>query len=533
MDQLVGTLRLVRRRLSLQQWSGLCVNWLLAAISAGCFWLLLTRLFPALGEPLTVCVAGLAVGLIAGTVFWIKARPGLVAAALEADRRLGLKERLTSSYELREAEGEMVAAVHRDARHALGRLNVGRDIPFRLPSSTPHLAIVVMFFGLAYAFFPEFDLLHYRERQAKIEEQEKALKLSATRLRSTVTPLKERATLEKGELAEIVDEVERVAASLESGQITEKQALARLDNLSQKLQAEREKMLAEEPHPAIPKALADMAKTPGLAQDIARGRYDEAGKKVQSLKEKMSKEGLSEDEKEKLAEEMKKLSETLGGENSNLGKALSAAAKELASSTPGASMNSLAGLEMSLADLESLMEQLGQLDGADFDMSQWKQGVLGPSKFCRNCGKPLTACDKIGSCTGCCPGGTCNGLCAACMLAGIGGNFAEGDSSRPGGGMGRRGQGRGGMVGDLPDAQVSFDPAMLSGGMTKGKILANILQRGAPDEGARSDLGYVNEAFTEVKREAEQALTKQEIPPGAREFVREYFGALEPENNSE
>ena len=95
--------------------------------------------------------------------------------------------------------------------------------------------------------------------------------------------------------------------------------------------------------------------------------------------------------------------------------------------------------------------------------------------------------------------------------------------------MGRAGRGRGGMVGDLPGQGGAFKPTMLPGQMTRGKILANILQKAAPQAGDEPDLDYVAGAFVEVRQDAEKALEKEEIPPASKEFVRQYFGAIEPE----
>jgi hypothetical protein len=98
--------------------------------------------------------------------------------------------------------------------------------------------------------------------------------------------------------------------------------------------------------------------------------------------------------------------------------------------------------------------------------------------------------------------------------------------------MGGTGMGRGNRVGELPDLNAGFKPTVLPGDLTKGKVLATILQKGAPQDDAESTLEYVTEAFVEVRQEAEQALTKEEIPPGAKEFVRQYFGSLEPEQST-
>ncbi len=95
--------------------------------------------------------------------------------------------------------------------------------------------------------------------------------------------------------------------------------------------------------------------------------------------------------------------------------------------------------------------------------------------------------------------------------------------------MGKAGQGRGGHVGELPDVNVGFKPTVLPGAMTRGKILASILQKGAPEEGAESTVEYLSGVFEDAVQEAEEALTKEEIPPGSKELVRAWFGSLEDE----
>ena len=96
-------------------------------------------------------------------------------------------------------------------------------------------------------------------------------------------------------------------------------------------------------------------------------------------------------------------------------------------------------------------------------------------------------------------------------------------------GMGGRGHGAGGRVGDLPDQQETFTPTVIPGALNKGQILATIMQKGIPEKGAKPTQEYIQGEFAQVKQEAEQALSKEEIPPGSREFVRQYFGTLEPE----
>ena len=101
-----------------------------------------------LGDPVPVSAGLVGLALAVATVLAVIKRPSMTEAALAADARLGLKERLTSSLQLAEGEGEMVRALHADARRQLEMLDVARD--FRIvPSRAVRWAYVpVMLFGL-------------------------------------------------------------------------------------------------------------------------------------------------------------------------------------------------------------------------------------------------------------------------------------------------------------------------------------------------------------------------------------------------
>ena len=59
------------------------------------------------------------------------------------------------------------------------------------------------------------------------------------------------------------------------------------------------------------------------------------------------------------------------------------------------------------------------------------------------------------------------------------------------------------------------------------------MQKGAPEKNGNATQGYVESNFVQVKQDAEQALSKEEIPAGSKEFVREYFSSLEPEKEGQ
>src|SRR5690606_36616182 len=99
---------------ALQQWVNATLTAMLVTGIVACAWLVATRVAPGLGDALSAAVVLVALGLISALVCTILNRPSPLRAALEADKRLGLNERITSSIQLEGHEGPMVAAVHHD-----------------------------------------------------------------------------------------------------------------------------------------------------------------------------------------------------------------------------------------------------------------------------------------------------------------------------------------------------------------------------------------------------------------------------------
>lgn len=531
MESLVKALRKLRLRLLLIKWLDYAVRALFWATLAAFLWLLATRLFPQLGEPGNVVAVFVVVAVTAATVLALRRRPGLLAAALEADRRLDLDERLTSSLELAEVEGPMVAALHRDAEIHLSKLDIHRDFPIRPPRALRWLPLALSVFFAAYLFLPVFDLLGHQEKvEAAMKKKEEA-RIAAEAIREAVRPLKRKS--ESGDLKGLegtLQAVERIAESLEAQEITEKQALARLSDLDEQLQDQRESLTTKAPTPNLATAAEPFQELQPVAEAIEQGQFANAAQKLrdmaQEMKEKMEKGELTPEDAEKVAKQLKQLSQSMGQSDPRLQNALDKLAAGLANQSqnqqgqnqqgqgenqanqsqqqPGGQgqqgqqqatqqqlAEALESMQMSMDDMASVLDQLQSLNQMSASL-----------KDCRA---------QIG------PGGL------YAFPSALGGGDGVGL------GMGGPGRGRGNQIGELPDVEGTFDPSLLQGELSKGKILASIMQRAAPEEGAESTIEYVSQGLIEIQQETEEALTKEEIPPGAREFVRQYFGSLTPE----
>lgn len=487
-DPLEAALRRAARRMGVQRWMQYFITGVMAGAGPATLWVIVARMFPLLGDPKWVCVGLFIAGAVISTAWAAYRWPSLLDAALETDRRLGLRERLTSSLELAGREGPMIEALHADARRRLAQVNLSEHFPLVADTRLRWVYVPLLILGLAYIFFPELDLFGHKQRRLDALARQEAAAIQAAQLLEAVRPLKKESLEEAQVLADVTAQVEEMAQGLRENALNEKQALARLTSLANEIEKRREVLAENSPMPKLvsgPEGLEERA-IQELAEALKEGRVDEALKKTEELIEKLKDDTISEEEREKLAKDFQKLSDMLGSASSQSGeplrKAFMEAARALRAAQPGTALEAMEGVRMGLEDLQSLLEQLEAMEGVSENLKAWASAALQ--------------------------------------------NLGEYDDGQ---GMRGPGRGQGTAVGDLPDIQAGFQPTVSPGPTTKGKMLADILQRVAPTEDAESNVELLSNAFVQVQQEAEKALTRQEIPPASKEFVRRYFGSLEPE----
>lgn len=492
MDPLTQTLSRACRRIAVQQLIGYCARGLFVASLSGLVWVTTTRLFPMFGDAFLGCaLLFAAVAAWAAWAAWNR-RPTLLTAALATDERFGLEERLTSSLELVDSPGPMVEALHRDALEHSKELNLSKAFPLAGSRSLRWVYVPIILFGLAYTFLPEFDLTRYRERVAQAKSDDEERKVHAKNLKDAVHPLKQSdKSAEDPELQEVLEGLETLADDLGNNIISDKRAMARLTNLAEKLRMQREGLAQDQARPKLAGDTSQLGMSRDLAAHIQSGRMGDAAKKARELKEKLDQKKLSKKETDALMKDLKRMADMLGADTSELGEALAKALEKAGTSMENGDLESAAlameEVAVLLKQFDAVLMQMEMMDATMADLAEWK------GEF---------------------------------------GNLEDFDpyAGAYAGGLGLLGAGRGtgNRLGDLPDLENSFNPTTLQGPLTKGRMLASILQRGMPEEAPESSLEYISGAFVEVQQAAEQALTKEEIPPGAKEFVRRYFSSLEP-----
>jgi len=516
----------VRFRLAVHRWSLFMVRGLIAGVILGGLWILATRLFPQSGNAESGTLILLAASILSACIWSFLKMPSRTQSSLELDKRLNLNERVTSSLEMEDMSGPMVDALREDVVKKVDSISYNREFPLLSTRGLNWLSALLIVTGLLYMFLPEFDLTGHNERIAEAKATDAVKAVAVERIEKIQKNLTDLDEADVPALKEFDLALNDLKNDLEKGKISEKQMVARLSNLSDDLRRKRNAFQKNNPVPKVAGDLKQFSMAKELAAAIQKGKMGKAAEMAKAMQQKLQKGDLSEQEKKALQKDLKSLSEMLGGENTELGKALAKAQAGLESGDMKAALEAMKGAEMSLEDLESIMKQMDQMDQTMFKLAEWKQGSFGESEFCRECGSKLSKCEGEGGECESEGGHTHNGVCGSCSG---GGNKA---GSGNGLGLGGAGRGQGNRLGKLPDVPFNTTATKTSGALTKGRMLADIMQKASPELGQEASVEMISGAFIQLQQATEQALTQEEIPDASKELVRQYFGALEPEKTA-
>ncbi|MEX2113451.1 MAG: hypothetical protein WD845_09710 [Pirellulales bacterium] len=317
MDHLHKQVRRARRRLILQSFVGRLIwcwfaSLLLAvvAIGAGKIWPLTDAMTWAAG-----CVgAALAVGTLAAVVWtWLSDHESL-EAAVEIDRRFGLKERVSSTLALSpgELDSDAGRALANDAAHRLQNVDVAERFAVRLDRrALLPLAPAALAFVLALG-------IDGRQPQAPAATKPAV----TTQIKKSTDALAKKLEEKRKQAAE---------AGLEDADALLKELQARAKDLGDKPDADRKKTLValNELVKDAEKRRQEVAGADELKQQLAQlknlqagpakdfgqalktGDLSKAMQELDKLKEKLAGKELDEKDREKLAKQLAELEDTL------------------------------------------------------------------------------------------------------------------------------------------------------------------------------------------------------------------------------
>lgn len=312
MDALRRQVAIAYRRLLLHRFFGvLAWCWfgtlLVAAIAIGA-----VKFMPTGFDTLVWSVAWLGGAIVAGlliAIAWTYAtRLSPLEAAIEIDRRFGLKERVSSTLAMDQAELESEAgrALIRDTKRRIERLDIGTQFGVRLQRrALLPLLPGALALGLLFVTDPT------REEEATARQQE----LEAKQIKESAEPLRKKFEQQKKELAEKgLKDAAELFKQLEEGtreltkrdNVDRKQALSKFNDLQKQLEERREKLGGAQKMKEQLEKLKNLKAGPAdkVADAIKNGDFKKAVDEIEKLQQQLDKGDLDEKKKEELREQL-------------------------------------------------------------------------------------------------------------------------------------------------------------------------------------------------------------------------------------
>lgn len=540
MDVLKQQVRRARRRLAFQRF--------LAVLSWNWFaWLILAAIVVTVDKywPLGLKAwawpaAALGCGLITAIAWCFATRRGELEAALEIDRRFGLKERVSSTYSLAVDQLESPAgrALVEDAMKRVERLHIAEQFRVRLGrwSWLPLVPGMAAFLIVLFLQPPANETTAGGSTTNKAETKQ---------VKASLNPLNKKSLEHRKEARDKnLPAAEEIFAKLEQGTkdlnkaegVDKKQALLELNDLAKDVEKRRSQLGAHEKLQEQFQQLKNLDKGPAdkLADALKEGDFQVAMKELKQLRDKLENGKLDKEAKAALEKQLKQMEDKLNKmvadhkkAQHNLKKQIEELkkngqrqqakeleeklaqmqkqssqmqlAKQMANQLgqctkcmqkgdKAGAASALTKLQEQLADLQQQADEMAMLDEAMSELEMAKDSI--------NC----KACGGEG--------------CQACM-------GGQGMSRRPGLGLGR-GRGNGARPEEKTDAR--FYDTKVKQQTGKGAALVVDFVDGPNMKGQVQQ--EIKSQFESVKSEETDPLTGQHLPRAYREHTQKYFDTL-------
>lgn len=341
----------MRRRLN-WGWEGLWRGLLSGAI----LWavvLIFYKLFP-ISEPTLHLAGKIALGLpVLGAMVGLFRRSNELATARWMDEKQGLKERISTALELKSTKDHgdrWTQLVLKDAASSLGKIDLRRLLPFRVPRSS-RWCILALAVGAGLGFVPEY------RSDAYLEEKEEAdnIKETGEYLARFAKKQLQRRPISMEETRQAVEEIEELGEHLSRARLTRDSALKDIANVTEKV---KEQLDGLENDPAL-KRMQRAAKMPTPSQGMADGQQE----KMEAMREQLGDAADQMDAMDKLQKALDQLK-------------ASAAGMKAANGPPDPSL--MNDLSEALSDLAEQAENLGlDMPNLEAAINALKSGQVG------------------------------------------------------------------------------------------------------------------------------------------------------------
>ena len=454
-------------------------------------------------EPrLQLAVLGLPVMLGLVAVAWIVRRPRPQVLMQAADVSLGLKERLSTAWERREASGSMDVLLLQDALHHADPKLLGRAFPLKINRKEAGILALVAAAALALAVLPNPMDQMLRQQRADHASQAKAadtIRQAQSKIAATDKPAPVDPKVQK-----ILSDTEKKIRNAQDP----RQALEAISPAQQQLQ-----QLSDPQTPArssTAQNLANALSTTSSGQAVAQALSTSPAKAAEALRNLSNHlEGLTPQERAQLAKALADAAQH--AQDPTLGASLQRASSALSGGDLAAAA---AALSETAGQLDSLEEQLSndqQIAAAINALEASRQGLAAQADRDAAAGNPGTGTSAAASSGAGSGNGNGTGTGTG---AGTGGSGGAGG----GAGTGASGGGSGSGAPAKPSEKV----------YVPGRPVPGVLQNEPSPLGPGQDVPLTPymQVIQAYQQAALNATDRSLIPGSQRDLVREYFSRL-------
>ncbi len=372
MNEIRQRVRQARRRLMTQRFLQVlpvCLLITLAIALAGVVWPKLSYVAGADENwPWYWIGGGVAAGLISALLWTWLHRHRSLEAAIEIDRRFGLKERISSALALDEQTLQTPAGVAllSDAERAAGRIEVAAAFPVQvrwhglLPLGVAVLAVALAV-GLDNAS-PKSVEASSLNRLALKKEIDRSVKDLKKKLEQQKKELEQKGLDESKELFELLQK--KLDDLQKNNKGDYKKTFVEINNLAKKIDERRQELGgAREVQKQLEQQLKDVSQGPAekLARALKNGRWGEAQQQLEQLAKQLEQDKMTPADKAKLKKQIEQLKKQLDQLQQDYEQAKRDLEEQIAQKKRSGDLDAVNQLQKKLDQLKNQQNQMDRL----------------------------------------------------------------------------------------------------------------------------------------------------------------------------
>ena len=384
MEPITRQINRARRRLLLQRFINTTAVWLFALLMVAAIAMLVPKVWALeldQSQWMSAWLLGaIGLSLLGGALTTWLTRRRSMEAAIEVDRRFGLKERLSSTLALSETETESQAgqALLEDAVRKAERIDVSERFGIQ-GSWFNFLPLVPAILVFVLAVFVPDATQDDPNASAAVITAKKQVENSTDQLKKKLAERRKMAE-EEGlqDAKEIFTELEKGVADLRKMEnVDQKKAMVKLNNLAEQLQKRRMSLGDSEKLKQKLNQLKNLKTGPAdrMSQAMKKGNFNAAMKELQKLQTKLASGKLSEQDQKKLAEQLKQLSDKMNQLAASQQEAKDALKQEIQRQRESGNLAKAAELQSKLDKLAAQDAQMEKLSKMAKQMAQASQNL--------------------------------------------------------------------------------------------------------------------------------------------------------------